>query len=596
MVQIDHGNFEINKINEALLVHRLIANIGHIRVLKIGLTVFLASVLEVVGIASIASSLSIIGGSETIQVPLLLQTCLGVVKSDPTVIHANELMVLAFVTLTLTMFVNVVVSYLMFSAVNQNKSMLSTSVLESYLNKPFNEIQTLNTDELGKNILVEVDRISSGILFSLLNTVSSLILLVSLVTLLAMVNTTLLFAATLVLVIIYGLLYIVLGKFISRYGAIVTDVTARRFKLASESLKQIKVIKVSNLEAGIVAKFREYANTKAEYQTRSMALKAMPRFVVEWAIFSATLATILFFFRGETLQEVASVGTIFILAGYKILPALQKIYVGLMDIRQHKSALLLIERELIPNKELRAVRKTNADKLNNGPVGIELINCSLAVTHKNKKILNNISLEVDPGSKVAVIGASGSGKSSLLNLILGLLKPSSGIIRVGQKVLHDEVSTHDWNEILGYVPQSVFLFDDTVAANIAPIEALETIDEDRLQLVSNIATLDTVLEKRGSRFDEEVGDNGIKFSGGEVQRIGIARAIFKSPSILVLDEATSALDANTELKILTNIFNQMPNLTVISVTHRVEYLHLYDLVVTMDGGEFESIHRNGLST
>ena len=545
-----------------------------------------ASFFEVIGIASLGSSFGIIVQSEKIITPKFLIPILGFFKNDPYTIGSVELLTFSLIVLTITMIFNIYADFIKFKILCNNKSKLSINLFEKYINKPYSEIINLNTDDLGKNILIEAERISNGIIFATLNVASSLILFLAIILLLSTWNIRALITIIILLSSIYFLIFWSLGKYISKFGKLITKATAKRFRIATESLKNIKLIKVIGIEEEIVSSFAKFADIKAKNQIYTLIMKEAPRHIIQWFIFFASIIAYFLFLNTTELSEIVPTIAIFCLAGYKLLPALQKVYLNLNEIKINFSAFDLVKKELNESdRNIISAPKLKKFKVNGD---IQLINCYLKTEKTNKTLLKKINLTIKRGSKVAIVGESGSGKSSLLNLLLGLLKPSSGEIKISNEILHQTLSNKQWRSCIGYVPQSVFLIDGTVKANVALMETI--INEENIIKASNISLLDKALKDRKCDLNELVGDNGIKFSGGQVQRIGIARAIYKMPSVLILDEATGALDSLTEQRIFKNIFKYMNQITVIAVTHRKDILTLFDEVIYLEDGEIKKVN------
>ena len=192
-----------------------------------------------------------------------------------------------------------------------------------------------------------------------------------------------------------------------------------------------------------------------------------------------------------------------------------------------------------------------------------------------------MNLEIKLKSKIGVVGETGKGKSTLIDLLMGLLKPTNGTILLDDIELDDSL-IESWQNKLAHVPQNIFLINDTIRKNVAFGIQDEDIDENKLEKSLKIACLDYFINETKSGVDTELGENGINISGGQKQRIGIARALYKSKDILIFDEATSALDYKTEQKIMSNIFNNYPDITLISISHRVETFKNFDEIINLN--------------
>ena len=245
----------------------------------------------------------------------------------------------------------------------------------------------------------------------------------------------------------------------------------------------------------------------------------------------------------ESISSISIIG----LASYKLLPAIQKSYASVLGIIESRSAFELIKKEIIEeNKQYKVdSSKNNFYKIKDiNESQIEIKNCTVSLNKEKKSLIKNISFIIKPGSNIALFGPSGCGKSTTLNMILGLLPPDKGEITIGGKNIYKDIHPKDWNNYIGYVPQNVYLFDDTIVKNI--ILFSDKPDKNYLNKIIKITLLNKVLEDRSCTINEKVGDNGIKFSGGQIQRIALARLLYRNPEVLILDEFTNSLDFETE--------------------------------------------------
>ena len=292
-------------------------------------------------------------------------------------------------------------------------------------------------------------------------------------------------------------------------------------------------------------------------------LSLTPRFFLETLAFAGIIILIISFMISEIAQSsFIPLLSVYAFAGYKILPALQVTYVGFTQTRYHMPTLDVLLKDLSLND---ARPLLNSEKSFDFRESIELKDVTFS--YETESVLRDINLKIKKGEKIGFIGKTGSGKTTLLDLILGLIKTDSGSINVDNNKIDDSNIRH-WQSKIAFVPQSIFLLDDTILKNILFSEENESIDEIKLNKILEDVQLKSLIESLKDGLQTMVGDQGFRLSGGERQRIGLARALYKNSDLLILDEATNALDRETENKIIKSIMKL--DKTVIIVTHRLD--------------------------
>ena len=371
------------------------------------------------------------------------------------------------------------------------------------------------------------------------------------------------------------------------FGNRVITATSSRYRIAVQALRQFKQIKVSNCEEFVINSFSNFANEKARYQSYAMILKFMPKPVIEWLVFGFGTIILIAMRSYSTTDELAATTVVMVLAGYRLVPAVQKLYAASMEIQHSLPALELISKEIIDRLTAENLTKPTLNLLS--PPDISVKNCNVVSADGNFALLRDVTIDIPAGSKVAIIGESGAGKSTLLNVILGLIQPTTGIVKINDRLMHQDIQRKDWSKFVGYVPQDIYLSDDTVENNVIFFSEKAHNHETIMHTVAEIAQVHDVIMSRPLGYASQVGDNGINLSGGQIQRIGIARALYKQPKVIILDEATSALDLDVEGSVLENILSKFENSTVISVTHRKTHLKLFDSVICLEKGHIRQV-------
>ena len=279
----------------------------------------------------------------------------------------------------------------------------------------------------------------------------------------------------------------------------------------------------------------------------------------------------------QDANKFLSTAALFAVAGFRVLPSLNRVVNGVQYINFYIPSINIISSEFKKfNSELDKLDKKFSFEKNISMKGV-----SFYYNSEKFKALNNISFYVLKGEAIGIAGGSGSGKSTLINILLGLLKPNRGEIFIDNEPIQNFQS---WQSLIGFVPQNTFLTNDTILNNIAFGIPKEEIDLKKIDKCINLASLHTTIENFPEKINTYVGERGIKLSGGQVQRIGIARALYDDPEILILDEATNSLDSNTENEIIDSINNLKGKKTIIMITHNTSNLMYFDRVYKLEDG------------
>ena len=354
---------------------------------------------------------------------------------------------------------------------------------------------------------------------------------------------------------------------------------------AQEAIGGIKDIKVLLKEDAFMRYFSKDNLLSANADAQHFTWSQFPRMYLE-TIGVITLCVLLLFLTIQSANSSQIIPTfgIFALAAFRLLPSVNRIMISVNGLRYSSSAIDIVEQQL-NDASLISNHTTNENEVRNSLPFTESIDIQ-ELTHRYDDAetisLNNISLSIKKGESIGIIGKSGSGKSTFVDVILGLLTPTSGTIAVDGNCIFENL--RGWQQIVGYVQQDVFLLDDSILKNIAFGIPEDNIDFKRLNQTIKEAQLDDFVDTLSEGLNTQLGERGLRLSGGQKQRIGIARALYHESSILVFDEATSALDSETETEIITAISNLKGNKTIIIIAHRVSTLKSCDRILELSEG------------
>lgn len=471
---------------------------------------------------------------------------------------------------------------------------LSCRLLKVYLNHPYPWFLNQHSADLGKSVLSEVNQVVGASIMPALQFLAQSIVALFLITLVVAVAPVVALTTIVVLGGAYLMIYSSLRRYLSRIGADRVLSNSQRFQVAQEALGGIKDVKVLGLEDGYIHVFSKPAARFARRQASNHIIGALPHYLLQGIAFGGILSILLILLaaRGGDITKVLPLMAFYTFAGLRLLPAMQSVYSTLTKIRFGKVALDALHNDLNDTCEKDLKTEETVNNTSPDPIRLEnrleLHDVSYTYPEAKTPALNKLTLTIKARTTVALVGSTGAGKTTAVDLILGLLEPQMGELRVDDKrISHQDVRA--WQCNVGYVPQHIFLSDDTVAANIAFGQAENEIDMDAVVRAAKIAELHHfVSEALPEGYQTKVGERGVRISGGQRQRIGIARALYHDPDVLILDEATSALDNVTEKAVMESVHNLGHRKTIILIAHRLTTVENCDEIHMMEHGRIRA--------
>jgi ATP-binding cassette, subfamily B, bacterial PglK len=452
---------------------------------------------------------------------------------------------------------------------------LRVRLLRRMASQPYTYFLQRNSGDLLKKILGDVTNYTSGVLLPLLDTVARVLTAVLLLATLFLVQPVIALSATIVLGGFYAITFRLLTRKRREVDKNLRISVAGMFREAHQMLGGIKPVKVHRAEEHFLSRFANHSAVVARMYARLPIFANSARYLVEPLAFGGlVVAVLLLAARGRDFSDILPNLGVMALAGYRLLPSLQLLYAQLTQVSSMRHAVDEVYDEFVVAETDGATPPAISS---DGLAPATPLSWKDAITLREVRFcypgalrpaLDGLSLIIGKNSSLGVIGPTGSGKSTLVDLLLGLYQPTAGEILIdGQRLTPALVPS--WQASIGYVPQDIFLIDDTIARNIAfGLPDIE-IDAARLREACAMAQiLDFIEAELSDRFDTNVGERGIRLSGGQRQRIGLARALYHRPSLLILDEATSALDVATEAKLLEGLRNLAGKLTMVVAAHR----------------------------
>ncbi len=553
------------------------------KIIIIQLLIFITSVSEIVAIGSIGPFMSVVGNTEVLESGGFISDFFkwsGIASSGDFVFLLG---VFSIGLLLVGSIISVFNSWITILYSQQIGASISNKLYEHYLYKKWEEHSVISSSELTKRIAQESGRLTNGIILPLMQMNSKIVLIFLMLVALIVYNP----LVTMSGIMLFSSAYIIIYKFVRLRlhvaGKQLSDVNTERFKLMAEGFGGIRDILLMRRQGYYVERFRKENDKVVDSQTLVQTLSIVPKYIIELLAFGSIILFVLFLLKEYSgdLSEILPVLAIFGLTGFKLLPALQAVYSCVAKVKGNLAAFEAIQNDLTGSKNREAVAEGDFCMDYNN---LYLDKVFLKYPTKSEYALKNISINIKAKSTVGFVGASGSGKSTIIDLIMGLLTPTSGCLKLDDSELNFS-NLRVWQSKIGLVPQTIFLSDASILENIGFGLPISEIEMGQAMHACKLACLDEFIGSLPNGIYTTVGERGVQLSGGQRQRIGIARALYNNAELLVFDEATSALDGVTERNIMKAINDLSGQRTLIMVAHRLSTVKKCDVIYYMDDGE-----------
>ena len=557
-----------------------------IRIFILFLMMMIAAGLEVAGIGMIPAFVSIVASPDQVLDYELTKPLLSFLSIDT----AQELLIWGSVILvgifvlksTYILFFNFIEARFIFN----RRYKLSHRMMTAYMQAPYTFHLRRNTAELLRNITQEINIFVSIVVTQILTMAREGIMTISILGFLFLMEPLI----TLIVIAISGL---GAGSFIffariklKKYGIEQQGYRGEMIRAVNQGLGGIKDSRVLNREPEFIEKFRSVVFKSSKLGALTRFIKQIPKPLVETsAVIGMMIISALMVWQGRSMVAIVPILTLFAMAIVRLMPAVQTLSSMYTNLKYNMVSIDPIYDDLKELEESSAAFRKDRENRKKMELKdkIEAKDISYSYPDSNEQALKEVSFTIEKNKAVAFVGASGAGKTTVVDLLLGLMKPTKGEILVDGVNIHKNLSA--WQRNIGYIPQSIYMADETMRNNIAFGVPENEIEDDKLMLAVESAQLTDVVERLPKGLNTIIGENGTRLSGGQRQRVGIARALYHSPQVLVMDEATSALDNITEKEITRSIESLIGERTIIIIAHRLTTVQNCDVIYLMKNGK-----------
>jgi len=537
---------------------------------------FISTLLEMIGLGFIFSIVGVLNPSN-IENNIFINKLITFWQLDN-----NE--IISYLLLIFLLFYTFKIIFLTFynwfesSFLYSYKEYLSSKVFREYLNQNFSYFYNRNSSELIRNLMTEVDQLLLY-LISVLKLILEIVVVIGIFCVLAYVSFYFTIFITVTFLLVSSLYFFLIKEKLNTWGRQRQSNIQKRIQFMQEGFDGIKIIKLLGRENFFFNKFKVYNINLSKIAMKAHFFQTVPRLLFEFiGVSLLTISLFILYYSGKNLIEITQVLSVYVAASFRILPSVNRIISGMQYMKLSYPAMNVLYNELsnFKKEDTSSHKKFSFEK--NISVDIKKFKYP---DSKNFEI-SNVELNILKGQKIGIIGPSASGKSTIIEILTGISDRPLGSVTVDEKSIYSNIK--GWQKLIGFVPQKIFILDESLRNNILfGLDKKEYNDEKIISLIKKLS-LEKLLKRLPKGLDGNLGEEGINLSGGEIQRIGLCRALIYNPDVLFLDEATSSLDVDTESQILDEL-EIFKNKTIISIAHRINTLKNCDKIYRFDNGK-----------
>ena len=567
---------------------RLLTSSQRKRFFILQVLVVIMAFAEIVGVASIIPFMALVGDMSVLEQENIIAQVYQASGIDSPRKFVFLLGVGVLVMLFLSALISMFTTWRLSMFANKVGTEIADRLYTHYLKQGWLYHASGSSAQLTKKIANETTRVTSVVLLPLMQMNARIALSCFMSIAIFIYDPKVAIIGLVAFAVAYFILYKLVRKVLQRNGQSISAVYEQRFRLMNEGFGGIKDVLLLGRDDDFIKRFHQSGKILASTQGTNTALAQVPRYFMELVAFGAMIALVLYLIATHdgNLGVVLPIVSVYALAGFKLLPAFQQIYRSVAEIKGNISAFESIREDLFESTEQSVVERQMGERnLADIHLKNEILLENIKFTYPKKSIpaVNELTMAIKANSVVGVVGPSGSGKSTLIDILLGLIEPQSGELKVdGRPITRNNLRA--WQNTIGFVPQSIFLSEGTIAANIAFGIPEEKINFKQVRKAIRLAHIEELIESLEEGIHTKVGERGVQLSGGQRQRIGIARALYYEADVLVFDEATSALDGITEKMIMEAIHDFSGQKTIVMIAHRLKTVQKCDQIFYIDEG------------
>jgi ATP-binding cassette, subfamily B, bacterial PglK len=547
--------------------------------------VVLMSFMEILGVASIIPFMALVGDISQLQEDTFAAKVYQAsgINSESQFLFLTGFGVL--VMLFLSSIVSMFTTWKMSMFATKVGAEISAKLFNHYLKQDWLFHSSSSSAQLTKKVAVEASRVAIGIVMPLMNMNARMVLSLFMGATIFIYDPMVATIGVIIFMISYFVLFKLVRLELQRNGKAISDTNEERFRLMNEGFGGIKEVLLMGRDFDFIDRFNKTSNALAYSQGTNVTLTQVPRYLMELVTFGSMIALVLYLivnYNGD-LGVILPILSVYALAGFKLLPSFQLIYTSLARIKGNSPGFTSIQKDLTNSLNTEESSSKPQKNFLHLKKQISFEDVTFTYPGNEESAVHDLNITIPVNSVIGIVGPSGSGKSTLIDILLGLINPEKGSLCIDNEAINNG-NRRSWQNTIGFVAQNIFLSEGTIAENVAFGVPKNEIDLDKVYQALELAHLSDLIKGYKDGIDTKVGERGVQLSGGQCQRIGIARSLYHNAEILIFDEATSSLDGITERMIMEAIHNFSGKKTIIMIAHRLKTVQKCDKIFFLDKG------------